>query len=453
MEVLVMKQYILFFTGLLFLVGCYRYDADPDNLLDPKNSVYKLLQFMQVSTVARSATVSAPSSVTYTGILKKTDDTILVNGYFVEASSGTKTTCGSDGSFSMTLVVGKKSYRIYDSSNQLIDTITIELTSTTATPVVTATYIKITGSTTVVNGGGDTNGDGTTEDPNVAPTGLKYPGTPFVFGTDSAITTVTPTVTGVVTSYTVSPALPEGLRINATTGLLSGTPAKTQAATTYTITATNSYGSTTTTISIKIGDYCYTWGCFTDNMDGTIAFEGAFTYAGKNLTWMKCSQGQTWNSVSNTCFGTALTYRFCSSDTNDCNNGDASKLLGSGFLNGATSTAYNTCDDLNIGAGTFGKTDWRVPTKDELKALIHCTNKTMPAEGSSGGCGSSNYTSPAINNLFPQTVASAYWSSSVYNISYAWLVAFSNGSTLYEVGDYTTWYHNKANNYYVRCVR
>jgi hypothetical protein len=39
------------------------------------------------------------------------------------------------------------------------------------------------------------------------------------------------------------------------------------------------------------------------------------------------------------------------------------------------SGAYSACAGMNSGAGTFGKTNWRVPTKNELKTLINCTNQ------------------------------------------------------------------------------
>jgi hypothetical protein len=58
--------------------------------------------------------------------------------------------------------------------------------------------------------------------------------------------------TGVVT-YTVSPALPSPLVLSSTTGAISGTPTTALAATTYTVTGTDSLGNTdTATISITI---------------------------------------------------------------------------------------------------------------------------------------------------------------------------------------------------------
>ena len=51
-----------------------------------------------------------------------------------------------------------------------------------------------------------------------------------------------------------SPALPTGINLDATTGEISGTPTIISSFTTYTITATNTGGSATTTIDITVND-------------------------------------------------------------------------------------------------------------------------------------------------------------------------------------------------------
>jgi VCBS repeat-containing protein len=62
---------------------------------------------------------------------------------------------------------------------------------------------------------------------------------------------MTPTISGGTPAYTISPALPAGLSINATTGVISGSLTATQTGTvTYTITAANSGGSVTATVSL-----------------------------------------------------------------------------------------------------------------------------------------------------------------------------------------------------------
>ncbi|EKR19648.1 PF07603 family protein [Leptospira interrogans serovar Pyrogenes str. 2006006960] len=84
------------------------------------------------------------------------------------------------------------------------------------------------------------------------PSALSYAGTPFTFTQGATITTATPSVTGTVTSCNSDIPLPAGLGINGTTCAISGTPTTTQSATNYTITASNAYGSTNTTISITV---------------------------------------------------------------------------------------------------------------------------------------------------------------------------------------------------------
>lgn len=51
---------------------------------------------------------------------------------------------------------------------------------------------------------------------------------------------------------TVTPALPSGLSLNSTTGVISGTPTAAQAATTYTISATDGTWTASTTVSIAV---------------------------------------------------------------------------------------------------------------------------------------------------------------------------------------------------------
>ncbi|MCP5500639.1 MAG: hypothetical protein H7A25_12090 [Leptospiraceae bacterium] len=122
-----------------------------------------------------------------------------------------------------------------------------------STPTGTGTTTGTGTGTTTGTGTGTTTGTGTgTTTGTTAPSGLSYSGSPFTFTKNTAITTQTPTVIGTVTSCTSSPSLPAGLSIDSISCALSGTPTASQAATSYTITATNSGGSTTASISITI---------------------------------------------------------------------------------------------------------------------------------------------------------------------------------------------------------
>ncbi len=84
-----------------------------------------------------------------------------------------------------------------------------------------------------------------------APSALSYSPTSQTVRQATAITAMTPTVSGGAPTYTISPALPAGLSINPTTGVISGTLTAAQTGTVaYTVTATNSGGSVTATVTL-----------------------------------------------------------------------------------------------------------------------------------------------------------------------------------------------------------
>jgi len=87
---------------------------------------------------------------------------------------------------------------------------------------------------------------------DLPPSALSY--TPsLASGTvGTPISSLTPTVTGTVTSYSVSPALPLGLTLNASSGVISGTPSAVASSADYTVTVTNGTGSTTATVTIEV---------------------------------------------------------------------------------------------------------------------------------------------------------------------------------------------------------
>lgn len=92
-------------------------------------------------------------------------------------------------------------------------------------------------------------GSGTTTPP---PTSLSYasPPPPFVVGVSSL--SLKPTVSGTVSQFSITPALPVGLVIDASTGVISGTPSETAASAAYTVTASNASGSTTATVTLAV---------------------------------------------------------------------------------------------------------------------------------------------------------------------------------------------------------
>ena len=87
-----------------------------------------------------------------------------------------------------------------------------------------------------------------------APSNLVYSSTSYKFGVGLASTTVTPTVSsgGQTVTYSVDPPLPDGLVINTSTGVISGTPTTGTVSTSYTVTADNGVGSTTRSLTIAV---------------------------------------------------------------------------------------------------------------------------------------------------------------------------------------------------------
>jgi hypothetical protein len=99
--------------------------------------------------------------------------------------------------------------------------------------------------------GGD--GSGTTNPVVVAPAGLTYAATTGAYFVGTAIATNTPSSSGgAPTSYAVQPSLPAGLSLNPTTGVISGTPTAVTVNATYVVSASNSAGSTTASLTISV---------------------------------------------------------------------------------------------------------------------------------------------------------------------------------------------------------
>src|ERR1700730_8607973 len=98
-------------------------------------------------------------------------------------------------------------------------------------------------------GGG---GGGGGSAPPLSPPGALSYASPQVYTVGVAITPLAPTITGMVSGYSVSPALPAGLALNATSGQITGTPTAPTPSANYTITAGNSGGSSSFTLAISV---------------------------------------------------------------------------------------------------------------------------------------------------------------------------------------------------------
>ncbi|EMN05810.1 PF07603 family protein [Leptospira kirschneri serovar Bim str. 1051] len=358
------------------------------------------------------------------------------------------------------------------------------------------------------------------------PSALSYAGTPFTFTQGATITTATPSVTGTVTACNSDIPLPAGLGINGTTCAISGTPTTTQAATNYTITASNAYGSTSTTISITVNlappaGLAYTptalvlykgvAGTVTPTVTGTVtscnpnvALPGGLTLnattcaisgtptvfqASANYTITASnSSGSTNTTISIMIFGTpplktmqtncwnttgtidatcvvvssagqdgklqkGTTPSFTNQTVNiavgvdhyitvDNNTGLVWKTCHEGRTNstcaGGADVYYNlasattACTNLNTGTGYANRTNWRLPTISEMETLVDFNVATSPR---------------TFVTSFPGTSGSYYyWSSNLYlpDTTKSLVLYFSSGST--------TWTDKTVAGSLTRCV-
>jgi hypothetical protein len=113
------------------------------------------------------------------------------------------------------------------------------------------------------------------------PSGLSY-SSPPVYTKGVAIANLSPSTSGGgVVRYTATPKLPSGLRLNSTTGLISGTPLAPTPAATYTITATNTDGSTTASVSFTVVSPYAAWAAqygLVQNLEGDDDGDGNSNY-------------------------------------------------------------------------------------------------------------------------------------------------------------------------------
>ncbi|MBB3054941.1 putative Ig domain-containing protein [Mucilaginibacter gotjawali] len=181
------------------------------------------------ATTTINITVLAPT-ISYTGSPFAYQTTVAI-------STLTPTVTGTVVSYSGTLPAG---LTLNTTNGQITGTPTTVSAATAYT--ITANYAAgVTASTNI------------TISVNLVPPAISYSPSTNIYNVATAITSLTPANTGgVIASFSISPGLPAGLSFDTTTGIISGTPTATSAATTYTITATNSGGSNSATVNLTV---------------------------------------------------------------------------------------------------------------------------------------------------------------------------------------------------------
>ena len=198
---------------------------------------------------------------------------------------------------------------------------------------------------------------------------FSYVGSPYEFTRDVAITPIDPTVTGGATpiSYSVSPALPTGLSINAGNGRISGTPTVVTASATYTVTATSAGGSGTTGVDIEIvGNppvIVYAGAPFSFLTDGIVS-ESPTNTGGPSTSWAVTAgtlpTGLSLDATTGDITGTCEAVYATAPVTITATNADGSGATSPNFTVGAgvpsiayAGNPYNETENVAIGAGSI----------------------------------------------------------------------------------------------------
>jgi hypothetical protein len=134
-------------------------------------------------------------------------------------------------------------------AGMILNTSTCAITGTALSEAVSSGY-----SVTASNSGGS-GSDTVTLAVNLSAPSISFSPGSRILALNQAVTTIFPlNAGGGAASCTISPALPAGLSFNTTNCGISGTPSALSSSTSYTITATNSGGSSGNTLSITVAD-------------------------------------------------------------------------------------------------------------------------------------------------------------------------------------------------------
>jgi hypothetical protein len=142
------------------------------------------------------------------------------------------------------------------------------------------------------------------------------------------------------------------------------------------------------------------------------------------LVWKKCSEGSL--VAINGCSLPSKYSQTCPGESLNCN------VNTSLAHKGPISLAAQACAKLNEVPGFAQRVNWRLPTINELKNLIFCSEPISDdaKDSTQSGCPSASR-KPAIHpGYFPNTPADCYWSSTIdrkeRNLIYS--VHFDNGA-------------------------
>lgn len=239
----------------------------------------------------------------------------------------------------------------------------LTLSATTGSITGTPTVITATTSYTVTatNSGGSTTASLSITVNDQAPSTLAYAFPTATYTVGTPIPGNAPTHGGgAVTSYQVSPALPQGLSLNTTSGLISGTPTAAAAVATYTVTARNSGGQTTAALSMTVNDPPPVAPTFTSQPTAqSVIAPAPATFAAAasgtpepTLQWQRSNDsGTTWVDLAG-----ATASSFTTGATSTTDNGARFRVIATNSAASLTST------EVALTVASAAKA-WQVPTR------------------------------------------------------------------------------------------
>jgi len=252
---------------------------------------------------------------------------------------------------------------------------------------------------------------------------------------NNAITGYTISSTGgTIASYAISPAAPAGTTFSTSTGILSGTPTATQAATAYTITATNATGSATRTFTLTVASVVYTVGQ-TGPGGGTIFYVASSPFACGPTRSATCTYLEAAPSGWNVGADPNLSWA-----TNVNNNrtttvpapGAIQTAIGTGYQNSnaiVAQTGNEAASSAAVAARAYrgsGLTDWYLPSRDELNQMCKWQQGitgadliTLTTVCTGGNLNSGTGAAGFVGNL--------YWSSTESDPNNVWSQYFDPG--------------------------
>ncbi|WP_239671294.1 DUF1554 domain-containing protein [Leptospira levettii] len=246
------------------------------------------------------------------------------------------------------------------SNTQLMESSSLSVTATSAD----TNYSGVSGSITI----------------NHRNVNIVYTGSSFIFKEDDSAPTLNPILGFPITNCSVAPALPNGLSLNTSTCVISGTPTDSQAGTTYTITATDGTNTDTENITIRITPTVYKVFITAVPFDGDLRGVAANGPAGADLK--------------------------CNADTNKPSTGTYKAMLTDG-------TNRRACSSDNCGGGIGENIDWvfqsgriYIRANDSASLLSPNAAGILPADGSG------NFTTNPYNlnhSFDSSTTAKEYW--------------------------------------------